>query len=66
MSLGLGLRAKELAGLKWGDVYDDEGRVRPVVHLARPTPRAARRATCSRRRPRCDARWRSTPRAAGS
>lgn len=33
MSLGLGLRAKELAGLKWGDVYDEQGRVRPVVHL---------------------------------
>ena len=33
MSLGLGLRAKELAALKWGDVYDDAGRVRPVLHL---------------------------------
>jgi len=33
MSLGLGLRAKELAGLKWTDVYDAEGRVRPVLHL---------------------------------
>ena len=33
MSLGLGLRAKELAALKWADVYDDAGRVRPVLHL---------------------------------
>ena len=33
MSLGLGLRAKELASLKWTDVYDEEGRVRPVLHL---------------------------------
>jgi integrase/recombinase XerD len=33
MSVGLGLRAKELAGLKWSDVYVDDGRVRAVVHL---------------------------------
>ncbi|HTM72359.1 MAG TPA: site-specific integrase [Pseudolabrys sp.] len=33
MSLGLGLRAKELAGLRWADVYDEAGKVRPVVHL---------------------------------
>jgi integrase/recombinase XerD len=33
MSLGLGLRAKELASLKWADVYDDSGRVRQVLHL---------------------------------
>src|SRR5690349_20897196 len=33
VSLGLGLRAKEMAGLRWADVYDEEGRVRPVVHL---------------------------------
>jgi integrase/recombinase XerD len=33
MSVGLGLRAKELAGLKWVDVYADDGRVRAVVHL---------------------------------
>jgi integrase/recombinase XerD len=33
MSLGLGLRAKELTSLKWTDVYDAEGRVRPVLHL---------------------------------
>src|SRR6266508_4261495 len=33
MSLGLGLRAKELTSLKWVDVYDAEGRVRPVLHL---------------------------------
>jgi integrase/recombinase XerD len=33
MSVGLGLRAKELAGLKWADVYDAEGKVRQVVHL---------------------------------
>jgi integrase/recombinase XerD len=33
MSLGLGLRAKELTSLQWADVYDAEGRVRPVLHL---------------------------------
>jgi integrase/recombinase XerD len=33
MSLGLGLRAKELAALRWADVYDEAGKVRPVVHL---------------------------------
>jgi integrase/recombinase XerD len=33
MSLGLGLRAKELTSLGWADVYDAEGRVRPVLHL---------------------------------
>ncbi len=29
MSVGLGLRAS----LRWSDVYDEDGRVRPVVHL---------------------------------
>ncbi len=33
MSLGVGLRAKELTSLQWADVYDAEGRVRPVLHL---------------------------------
>ena len=33
LTIGLGLRAKELAGLTWADVYDQEGRVRKVVHL---------------------------------
>jgi integrase/recombinase XerD len=33
LSLGLGLRAKELASLRWGDVYEPTGRVRPVLHL---------------------------------
>jgi integrase/recombinase XerD len=33
LSIGLGLRAKELASLKWGDVYEPEGKVRQVVHL---------------------------------
>jgi integrase/recombinase XerD len=33
MSLGLGLRAKELTSLRWADVYDTEGRVRAVLHL---------------------------------
>jgi integrase len=33
VSLALGLRAKELAALKWSDVYDDKGKVRTVVHL---------------------------------
>jgi integrase/recombinase XerD len=33
LSIGLGLRAKELASLRWSDVYDAEGRVRPILHL---------------------------------
>jgi len=33
MSIGLGLRAMELASLRWADVYDAEGKVRPVLHL---------------------------------
>jgi integrase/recombinase XerD len=33
LSIGLGLRAKELATLKWGDVYEADGKLRPVVHL---------------------------------
>ena len=33
MSVGLGLRAKELAGLRWADVYAEDGRVRAIVHL---------------------------------
>jgi integrase/recombinase XerD len=33
MTLGLGLRAKELTSLRWADVYEAEGRVRPVLHL---------------------------------
>jgi integrase/recombinase XerD len=33
MSLGLGLRAKELTSLRWADVYDADGRVRAVLHL---------------------------------
>jgi integrase/recombinase XerD len=33
LSIGLGLRAKELAGLRWADVYDQDGRVRKIVHL---------------------------------
>ena len=33
ISLGLGLRAKELTSLTWEDVYDTKGHVRPVLHL---------------------------------
>ena len=33
VSMGLGLRAKELASLKWSDVYNGDGNVRTVVHL---------------------------------
>lgn len=33
LSIGLGLRAKELAGLKWADVFDEAGDVRDVMHL---------------------------------
>jgi integrase/recombinase XerD len=33
LSVGLGLRAKELAGIRWSDVYDTDGAVRKVVHL---------------------------------
>jgi integrase/recombinase XerD len=33
LSIGLGLRAKELTSLKWSDVYDEDGHVRKIVHL---------------------------------
>lgn len=33
LSIGLGLRAKELASLRWSDVYEPDGKVRQVVHL---------------------------------
>jgi integrase/recombinase XerD len=33
ISLGLGLRAKELTSLKWDDVYDAKGHARTVLHL---------------------------------
>jgi len=33
LSIGLGLRAKELTSLRWADVYGADGRVRQVVHL---------------------------------
>jgi integrase/recombinase XerD len=33
VSMGLGLRAKELAGLRWSDIYNGDGHVRAVVHL---------------------------------
>ena len=33
LSYWLGLRAKELASLKVGDVYDAGGEVRPILHL---------------------------------
>jgi integrase/recombinase XerD len=33
LSFYLGLRAKEIASLRWGDVFDDDGRVRDVLHL---------------------------------
>jgi len=42
MSLGLGLRAKELAGLRWADVYDADGKVRPIVHLKAAYTKAGR------------------------
>jgi integrase len=33
VSLYLGLRAKEIASLRWGDVFDEEGRPGTVMHL---------------------------------
>jgi integrase/recombinase XerD len=33
LSLGVGLRAKELASLRWSDVFTPEGEVREVLHL---------------------------------
>jgi integrase/recombinase XerD len=42
LSLGLGLRVKELAALRCGDVYDEEGRVRPVLHLKAAYTKAGR------------------------
>jgi integrase/recombinase XerD len=42
LSIGLGLRAKELAALKWADVYEADGKVRPVVHLKAAYTKGAR------------------------
>ena len=42
LSIGLGLRAKELAALKWTDVYDPNERVRVVVHLKASYTKAAK------------------------
>jgi integrase/recombinase XerD len=33
ISLYLGLRAKEIASLKWGDVYEDDGQPRQILRL---------------------------------
>lgn len=33
LSVGLGLRAKEIASLKWRDVVDERGALRQVLHL---------------------------------
>jgi len=33
LSFGLGLRAKELASLKWSDVFEQDGTLRGVIHL---------------------------------
>ena len=43
LSIGLGLRAKELASLKWTDVYDGErASVRSVIHLKAAYTKRAR------------------------
>ena len=41
-SLYLGLRAKEIASLCWGDVYDKEGRVRDLLRLKSAYTKGAR------------------------
>lgn len=33
LSFYLGLRAKEIAALRWGDVFGDDGKIRDVLHL---------------------------------
>lgn len=33
LSFYLGLRPEEIASLRWGDVFDEDGRVRDVLHL---------------------------------
>ena len=42
LSIGLGLRAKELASLRWSDVFDADGHVRRVVHLKAAYTKGAR------------------------
>lgn len=53
LSIGLGLSAKELAGLKWADVFDADGRVRDVMNLRAAYTKGVARATssCHRRAP---------------
>ena len=42
LSIGLGLRAKELASLRWSDVFGADGHVRRVVHLKAAYTKGAR------------------------
>lgn len=42
LSIGLGLRAKELASVRWSDVFDADGHVRRVVHLKAAYMKGAR------------------------
>jgi integrase/recombinase XerD len=42
MSVGLGLRAKELASLRWSDAFEESGAVRDVLHLKAAYTKGAR------------------------
>ena len=45
LSLYLGLRAKEIAALKWGDVYDDNNGLRDVLQLKAAYTKGAKTRT---------------------
>ena len=65
LSVGLGLRAKELASLKWGDVYEADGEVRPLVHLKAAYTKGAKTRDVFVSSPRCGGSWRTTARSTG-
>ena len=59
LSVGLGLRAGELAGLNCADVHETDMWVRKIVHLKAAFAKGGRSSTCSYPRPRYGACWRS-------
>ena len=60
MSIGLGLRAKELAALRWVDLFDTNWTLRDVLHLKAAYTRAPGRGTSIFRGQNYDRPWMPT------